>query len=430
MKAQKVPGVALAIIRRGEVALVKGYGEANVEHHVPVTADTIFQTGSVGKQFTAAAIMTLVDEGRISLDDSVTKYWPEVGKWWHPVTVGHLLTHTSGMGNFEPGTQLDLRKDYTDDDFARLAFALKPEFAPGSRWSYSNPGYVLLGCLIGKVTGRPYGELLRDRVFNPLGMKTARVVSEADIVPHRAAGYHLADGGLKNQDWCSPSVNATADGGLYVTARDMIAWDRGIRAKAVLKPESWEKVFTPVRLRSGKTYPYGFGWFVDEERGQLRHHHGGAWQGFKTYISRYLGDDFTVILLTNLGDAEPDVFTDAIAAVLDPRLGRPERPLADPEPAVARRVRALLARARAGTLTTQDFVVVPGGYFPMLATFHEQLLAPLGQPESLQLVERHERGDDRWYRWRAAFKGETLEVTLSLTPDDKISWFHVKPVND
>src|SRR5262245_53552157 len=249
MRKQKVPGVALAIVRKGEVVLVKGYGEANVEHHVPVTADTIFQSGSVGKQFTAAAIMTLVDDGKISLDDSVAKFWPEVGKWWHPVTVRHLLTHTSGMPNFEPGTHIDYRKDYTDDDFARLAFALKPEFAPGSRWNYSNPGYVLLGCIIGKVTGRHYGELLRDRVFNPLGMKTARVVSEADIIPHRAAGYKLVKGELKNQDWTSPSINSTADGALYVTVRDMIAWDKGIRAKAVLKPESWKKVFTPAPLK-------------------------------------------------------------------------------------------------------------------------------------------------------------------------------------
>ena len=155
------------------MALVKGYGEANVEHHIPVTADTIFQSGSVGKQFTAAAIMTLVDDGKLSLDDSIAKFWPDVGKWWHPVTIHHLLTHTSGMPNFEPGGTIDLRKDYTESEFAKLAFSLKPDFAPGSRWNYSNPGYVLLGCIIGKVTGRHYGEQLRERVFGPLGMKTA-----------------------------------------------------------------------------------------------------------------------------------------------------------------------------------------------------------------------------------------------------------------
>ena len=139
MRRQKIPGVALAIIRKGEPALVKGYGEANVEHHVPVTADTIFQSGSVGKQFTAAAIMTLVDEGKLSLDDSLTKFWPEAPAWWHAVTIRHLLTHTSGIGNFEPFVGIDYRKDYTDDEFAKLALALKPEFAPAAVGATATP---------------------------------------------------------------------------------------------------------------------------------------------------------------------------------------------------------------------------------------------------------------------------------------------------
>lgn len=430
MKRQRVPGAAVAVVRRGEVALAKGYGEANVELHDPVTPDTVFQTGSVGKQFTAAAVMVLVDEGKLSLDDPVTKFWPDAGPWWRPVTVRHLLTHTSGMPNFEPGVTIDLRKDYTDEEFARMALALKPDFAPGSRWGYSNPGYVLLGCLVGEVTGRHYGELLRERLFCPLGMTTARVISEADVVPNRAAGYRLAGGLLKNQEWTSPSVNSTGDGALYVTLRDMIAWDAGVRRGAVLKPESWKATFTPARLNSGKDYPYGFGWFVDRERGQLRHHHGGAWQGFKTYISRYMDDDLTVILLTNQGQADPDVFADAIAGAIDPRLRRPTEPLADQDPALARRVRALLARARAGTLTAEDFAVLPGGYFPAVATHLHELLEPLGEPDGLELVERHQRGDDTWARWRAAFKGKTLEVTLTQAPDGRLAWFFVKPVDE
>jgi CubicO group peptidase (beta-lactamase class C family) len=242
----------------------------------------------------------------------------------------------------------------------------------------------------------------------------------------RAAGPHLN----WKSDWNSPSLNSTADGALYVTIRDMIGWDKGTREKALLKPESWKQAFTPVTLNSGQTYPYGFGWFVDEDRGQLRHHHGGAWQGFKTYISRYLGDDLTIILLTNLANAEPDVFTNAIAAAIDPKLALPIRPLPDQDPAIAQRVRNLLNQARAGTLTVTDFANMPAGYFPGLATLHQKLLAPLGEPESLQLVEHHKRGDDRWYRWRAAFKGKNLEITLSLAPDDKLTWFFVKSISE
>ncbi len=195
----------------------------------------------------------------------------------------------------------------------------------------------------------------------------------------------------------------------------MIAWDTGIREKAVLKPESWKQIFAPVTLNSGTTYPYGFGWFVDEDRGQLRHHHGGAWQGFKTYISHYLGDDITIILLTNLANAEPDVFTDAIAAAIDPKLALPIRPLPNQEPAIANGCGICSTKPRRYAYRRR-LRQHAGGLLPRLGDAPPEVLAPLEEPESLQLVERHKRGDDRWYRWRATFKGKTLEITLSLAP--------------
>jgi CubicO group peptidase (beta-lactamase class C family) len=171
------------------------------------------------------------------------------------------------------------------------------------------------------VAGRFYGDLLGERVFTPLGMKTARVISEADIVPHRAAGYRLVEGALKNQEWVAPSINTTADGALYLSALDLVAWDAGVRAKAVLRPESWAQIFTPVALDGGETQPYGFGWRIDEIAGRPRHHHGGAWQGFEAYVARYPADDLTVIALANLADADLDRIVDGVAAIVDPRLG-------------------------------------------------------------------------------------------------------------
>ena len=259
MREQKVPGIALAIIKDGVVLVAKGYGESNVEHHVPVTAETIFQSGSVGKQFTAAAVMLMVEEGRLALEDSITKYLPDAPASWKPIRVRHLLTHTSGIPDYAVDT-FDYRHDATEEELTRMAYALTLEFEPGAKWEYSNTGYLLLGAIIRKVSGRFYGDLLAERVFRPLGMSTARVISEADIVPHRAAGYQLVDGQLKNQDWVAPSLNTTADGALYLSALDMIAWDKGLRAGAILKPESWKQVYTPVRLTSGEKYPYGFGW--------------------------------------------------------------------------------------------------------------------------------------------------------------------------
>lgn len=319
LKKQKIPGVAVAVIHKGKEVVAKGYGLANVEHDVPVTADTVFQSGSVGKQFTAAVIMLLAEKKKLSLDDTITTFFPDAPARWNKITVRHLLTHTSGMPDYTDG--LDLRKDYTEDELATLAFGQKPAFAPGMKWSYSNTGYALLGFVARKASGKFYGDILKDDVFAPLGMKTARVISEADIVPHRAAGYQLEKKRLKNQEWVAPSINTTADGALYVSLRDMVAWDKGVRDGAVLTADSWKAVFTPVKLNSGKTAGYGFGWAVDEDKGQLHHHHGGAWQGFTTHISRYRGDDLSIIVLTNLAGADPGGISEQIAGLFNPKLG-------------------------------------------------------------------------------------------------------------
>ncbi len=243
MAAQRIPGVAVAVVRGEQVLTAKGYGLANVEHDSPVTDHTIFQSGSLGKQFTAAVIMLLVEDGKLSLSDALTKFYPDAPATWQAITIQHLLTHTSGIPDYTDG-QIDNRRDYTEDDLARLAFTMPLDFTPGDQWKYSNTGYVLLGGIVRKASGRFYGDLLKERVFAPLGMTTARVISEADIVPKRASGYRLADDRLQNQDWVSPTLNTTADGSLYLSLRDVMAWDRGLRAQALLKPASWQLVFS------------------------------------------------------------------------------------------------------------------------------------------------------------------------------------------
>jgi N-acyl-D-amino-acid deacylase len=323
MEAQRIPGLALAVIRGGHVLKAQGYGLASLEHDLPVTDRTIFQSGSIGKQFTAAAIMLLADDGRLTLDDRVTRFYPEAPEAWRAITIRHLLTHTSGIPNYTAGL-VDYRRDYTEDDLATLAFDLPLDFAPGAEWRYSNTGYVLLGAIIGKLTGAHYGEFLRERIFEPAGMTTARIISEADLVPHRAAGYRLVDGRWQNQAWVSPVLNTTADGSLYLSLRDYLAWDAVLRAQRLLTPAGWSATFEPVQLTSGRRYPYGLGWEVDRLAGRAVQRHGGSWQGFQTHLARYLDDDVTIVVLTNLAQARPSRISDAIAAHLVPTLG--ERP--------------------------------------------------------------------------------------------------------
>lgn len=427
VERQKVPGAAVAIVKDGKVLLAKGYGQANVEHQVPVTPDTIFQSGSVGKQFTAAAVMLMVEQGNLMLDDALTKFFPDAPTHWGGIKVRHLLTHTSGIPDYTGGS-IDYRKDHSEEDLLRMAYALKPEFAPGARWNYSNTAYVLLGILVGKASGTFYGDVLRERVFKPLGMKTARVISERDIVPNRAAGYTLDDGELKNQDWVAPTLNTTADGSLYLSLRDLIAWDAGVRERRVLKPESWQMVLSPVALNSGKTYPYGFGWSVDTINGRRVEAHGGSWQGFQTFIGRFPDDELSVIVLTNLAQAEPVEIAEKVVELFDPSLvPAPLKPIEDANPAMQARVRQLIEFARTGKLTPEEFGYVRVGFFPRATERFAQLLKQAGALKSMALLESRDLGDDRVYTYDLSFEKQVLRLRLAIAPDNKVAAFDLRP---
>src|ERR1041385_7762945 len=318
MQAQQIPGLALAVVKDGKMVIARGYGFANVEHQVPVRPETIFQSGSTGKQFTATAVMMLVEEGKLSLDDKITKYFADGPTAWRDITVRHLLTHTSGMTDYPE--DFDLRRDYTEDELYQRIKTIPLAFQPGEKWSYSNLAYVMLGILIHKVSGKFYGDFLQDRIFKPLEMSTARIISEADIIPNRAAGYRLVNGQLKNQDWVSPSLNTTADGALYLTIYDMAKWDAALYGDKLLKKASLEQMWTPVKLNDGKTHPYGFGWALDEVHGHRVVEHGGSWQGFKSYIARYPNDGLTVVLFANQARTNPGNLAHGVAAIFIPEL--------------------------------------------------------------------------------------------------------------
>jgi CubicO group peptidase (beta-lactamase class C family) len=420
MARQKVPGVAIGVVQRGKVIVAKGYGFANLEHRVPVRPETIFQSGSLGKQFTAVAVMLQVESGKLALSDPLTKFFPEAPPEWRAITVRHLLTHTSGLQDLEG--MLDPRKDYTDEEFARFCFGLPLEFPPGSRWSYSNTGYVLLGLIVSQVSGTFYGNVLGEQVFKPAGMTTARVISEEDLIPHRAAGYRLVKGEVKNQEWVSPSLNTTGDGSLYVSVKDMLAWEAAVQARAILTPASWQEILTPVRLSSGATFPYGFGWALDERGGKPLHHHSGGWQGFTTRFARFLGDSLSIIVLTNSAQGRPARFVDGIAELVSPALAAPAlTPIPDAEPQVTARLTALLEQVRSGKLTPADFAYLPRGFFPERAKAYQEQLSALGPPGKLVLVRRHPQGDDRLYTYEVLFGTRAFLYTVGLAPDDRLS---------
>src|SRR5687768_3222843 len=242
---QRIPGLSVAVLRGDRIVLARGYGFANLEHRVPATDSTVYQSGSVGKQFTATAVGMLAQQGRLRLDDPITRWFPEGRGAWDSVRVRHLLTHTSGVPDYTD-SMIDLRKDYTEEQLVRFAAKQPLDFPAGTSWSYSNTGYLLLGVIVHRVTGRFYGDVLQELLFKPLGMRT-RVISEADIVPNRAAGYRLVNNEVKNQEWVSPSLNTTADGALYLTVNDLAKWAIALKRQRVPAASVLGQAWTPVR---------------------------------------------------------------------------------------------------------------------------------------------------------------------------------------
>ncbi len=426
IQQQKIPGLALAVMRSGQIIKARGYGLANIELNVPVIPETIFQSGSVGKQFTATGVMMLVEEGKVNLEDKITKYFDGAPPAWNAITVRHLLTHTSGIKDYT-GKDFDYRKDYAEEELLKKVESFPPDFAPGDKWSYSNSGYMLLGILIHKVTGKFYGDFLQERIFRPLGMTTTRIISEADIIPNRSAGYRLVKGALKNQEWVSPSLNTTADGALYFTVLDLAKWDAALYTEKLLKRSSLDLMWTPVKLNTGKTHPYGFGWAFHEIRGHRIIEHGGSWQGFTTGISRYVDDQLTVVALTNLDSAHarPTEIIRGVAGLIEPALMPPPlpEPIEDKEPEVTAFIRDLLKKIGEGKADPAAFTEearkqwFPDGVKELLETLEDQ-----GPMKSVDLIKRSEKNGISVYGYRLTFdNGRIISFSLKLTKEKKIA---------
>lgn len=433
MKAQHIPGLALGVYRNGEIVKAQGYGLANVELNVPVKPETIFQSGSVGKQFAATAVMMLVEEGKVGLDDAITKYFPGAPDAWNNIKVRNLLSHTSGLAEYEsdertgPSGPFYLRLDFTEDELLKKAEALPFDFQPGEKWSYRNTNYLLLGFLIRKVTGEFYGDYLQERIFKPLGMNATRIISEADIIPNRAAGYQLVKGELKNQDWVSPTFNSTADGALYFTVLDLAKWDAALCTEKLVKKSSLDQMWTVAKLNDGKPNKsnYGFAWTIDQMNGHRVIEHGGAWQGFTTYIARYVDDKLTVVVLTNLDSAHsnPGRIAHHVAGLYVPALMPPElKPIEDKEPQVTAFFREVLQKIAEGKADPEWFTPDRRKeLFPDRIKALGEFVKSLGALKSLDLVERKEEDGLPAYTYRAAFSDRTMLLRLTLSPDGKIA---------
>lgn len=423
METSRIPGLAVAVMRRGELMVARGFGVAELENRTPVTDETMFQSGSLGKQFTAAGILALVEDGRMALDSSVRHYLPEVPATWQPITIRHLLGHVGGIPDYT-SDGFDYRKDYSDAELIAMVSALPLEFPAGARWNYSNSGYVLLGIIMTRVTGRPYHEYLRERIFTPAGMPTIRVITESAVVPHRAHGYLITSAGWEHAAWVAPRLNTTADGSMLLSLRDVIAWNDVVSHRRLLRPESWALMLAATRLSSGRTYPYGLGWFLGDANGHPMQEHGGTWQGFVSQYTRFPDEDLSVVVLSNARALAPAALAMQLAALVDSSLSAsppPTTAIPDREPQATSAVRAVLTRVAGGSLSLDDFEVVRQTIFPRLRAALTAVLQGKGAPTRLELLARREVGDDVERQYFAWYGTERFRVVVSLGPQGKLT---------
>lgn len=300
MKSKNIPGLSLALVRDGKIIYAKGYGMANLELSVPATDKTNFPIYSITKTFTAVATMMLVEEGKISLEDPISKHLSGVSPAGSAVTIRQLLNHTSGIRNYhdrppEPDEELT---DDTLPSYTKWIANFTMVSLPGEKWAYQDTGYYLLGRLIEKVSGKTYEQFLRDRIFNPLGMNDTRVLTFGELIPNRAAGYSWKDGAFRNARQTKTAVGF-ASGGLVSTILDMAKWDAALYTEKLLKRATLEQMMTNAKLNSGEIADYGLGFGLTPFRGRKRVGHMGGGPGFATAITRFIGDKVTVILLVN-----------------------------------------------------------------------------------------------------------------------------------
>lgn len=298
------------VVKDGKTLLDQGYGFADLEWQIKNVPEAKFRLGSLTKQFTAAGILLLEERGKLRVEEPVKRYMPNAPAAWDKITIYDLLTHTSGIPNFTnfPEYGPTEWKDTTPTELV-ARFKDKPlDFEPGTKFSYSNSGYVVLGSVIETITGESYGEFLKRNIFTPLGMEDTGMDRTTMILPRRAQGYSPGPGGIVHAGYTSMTIPFSA-GALYSTTGDLLKWEQGLFGGKVLTAGSLAKMTTPFKEN------YGFGLFVATLEGHKVIQHGGGIEGFNTAMSYYPDDKLTVIVLANVNGAAPDQIADDLSKV-------------------------------------------------------------------------------------------------------------------
>jgi CubicO group peptidase (beta-lactamase class C family) len=327
LKSTNIPGIAILVLKNGKTLFERGYGVTDLKFLNKIDERTNFRLASFTKQFTAMAIMLLVHDGRLRYDEPLTEIFPDFPEYGKALTVRMLLNHTSGLQDYEdlmpkPDPNVSVEQVQIQDSgvLELLKHQSSTRFPPGSKWEYSNSGYVLLGVIVERVSRESFPDFLHDRIFSPLNMNnTIAYVRGKNEVPNRAFG-HTLENGTWNQTDQSPTSATLGDGGVYSSLEDLAKWDRALRNNTLVSPGEMRAALTPVNVPGvvepdGTPAQYGFGWFLNPYKGHQRMWHYGETVGFRTAIQRFLNDDLTIIVLCNRADLNPSGLALQIADV-------------------------------------------------------------------------------------------------------------------
>jgi D-alanyl-D-alanine carboxypeptidase len=318
MKEQSIPAVSIAIARGGRTLVAKGYGLANVELDVKTSPSTVYRIGSLTKQFTAAAVMRLVETGKMSLDDPIEKYLPDYPVAGRRITIRHLLTHTSGIKSYTglgPKFWDNAALDFSHEKLIALFKDEPPDFQPGEKYLYNNSGYYLLGVILEKVTGETYGIHVKKALFDPLGLTSTAYCDNAPVIKQRAAGYQVLLGAVLNAPYLSMKAPFSA-GALCSSVTDLVAWTSALMNGKVVTRGSLDQMITPAKLNDGTMTTYGFGLGIPNGDKKTISHGGGI-NGFASYMTYLPDSGTTVVVLTNLGGAKPAAIASELIKRMD-----------------------------------------------------------------------------------------------------------------
>jgi CubicO group peptidase (beta-lactamase class C family) len=421
MKKQNVPGLTLEIVKDGKVIKRSAYGKADLELDVPANIDNIFEIGSITKQFTATLVLMMADEGKLGLEDPISKYIEGSPATWSGITLRNMLNHQSGLKEYVAVEGLGLTEEYDHKTFIDKMKPLPLDFAPGTTFAYSNTNFALLGIVLEKVSGKSYTDLIGEKIFKPLGMDHTRILDPDAIIPNRAHGYMNIENTLYRTR--QSMLSNISDGAILSTVDDMVKWDAALTGGKLLKPESYKLMTSPGVLKNGRTRPYGFGTFMNSLGGTPFVGHHGNSPGYSAGYEHFTIQNLTVILMANVYAINGQGWAAKIAEIIDPSI-KVVAPSEKPETNPARLAQLKLALAALAADKADETLLEPEITAPMQtdrAKMFPGTYSAFKQIDKMTFLGEEPHGSDTLLIYRIDTPQRSYNAWFVWTPANKLS---------